>query len=47
MKPTVPTLIGLTVAILGFLWMIFSDVAPIGFAFFITGIALVMLSQKR
>ncbi len=47
MKPTLPALIGITVLILGFLWMIFSDVAPIGFAFFITGIALVMLSQKR
>lgn len=43
----VATLIGVAVAILGLIWFLVSDVAPIGLAFLLTGICLVMLSLTR
>lgn len=47
MKPTLPTLLAIAVTSLGMIWLIWSEVAPIGFAFLLTGLCLVMLSNRK
>jgi hypothetical protein len=47
MNPTVPTLLAIAVTALGLIWLIWSDVAPIGFAFLLTGLCLLMLSNPK
>ena len=47
MKFTVPTLLAIAVTSLGMIWLVRSDVAPIGFAFLLTGLCLVLLSNRK
>lgn len=47
MKPTLTTLLAIAVTALGLIWLFCSDVAPIGFAFLLTGLCLLMLSNRK